>query len=172
MQADAASVQRATVTRAPSQPKLLRAVRWPKFRRRAATSHHDKTGFCRFSPTASVATLIRDLPRVTTSRSSRAATIATGFLQAGRLRARDAVDPIRGPRRRCRSHRWPRGNEVGGRQPILSAESHGEPVALVARRRRRGREVVAEGTSNEGGALYGGEGGPICVGVCMLGIDL
>ena len=70
-----------------------------------------------------------------------------------RLRAGDAVDPIRGPRGRCRSHRWPRGNEAGGRQPILSVESHGEPVALVARRRHRGREVVAEGHEGEEDAV-------------------
>ena len=93
-----------------------------------------------------------------------------------RLRAGDAVDPIRGPRRRCRSHRWPRRDEAGGQQPILSVESHGEPVALVTRRRRWIREVVAEGTSNEGGAVYGGgEGGPVTpvgVRVGALGIDL
>ena len=33
-------------------------------------------------------------------------------------------------------------------------------------------QVVAEGTSNERGAVYGGEGGPIGVGVGALGIDL
>ena len=72
-----------------------------------------------------------------------------------RLRARDAVDPVRGPRGRCRSHRWPHGNEISGRQPILSVESHGEPVALVTRCRQWIHQVVAEGTSNERGAVYG-----------------